>query len=41
MPRDEFGIEQPLDSKLKKALLENAGAFEAVLEAAKDWENKH
>jgi hypothetical protein len=40
MPRDEFGIEQPLDAKLKRALLESGGAFEALLQAAKDWEAK-
>lgn len=38
MPLDETGIEEPLDEKLKKALLQNAGAFEAAYEAAKDWE---
>jgi hypothetical protein len=40
MPRDEFGIEQPLDAKLKSALLESGGAFEALLQGAKDWEAK-
>jgi hypothetical protein len=40
MPRDETGIEQPLDAKLKSALLESGGAFEALLRAAKDWEEK-
>jgi len=38
MPRDETGIEQPLDAKLKSALLESGGAFEALVRAAKDWE---
>jgi len=38
MPRDEAGIEQPLDAKLKSALLESGGAFEALVRAAKDWE---
>jgi hypothetical protein len=38
MPRDEVGIEQPLDAKLKSALLESGGAFEALVHAAKDWE---
>jgi hypothetical protein len=38
MPRDETGIEQPLDAKLKSALLENGSAFEGLLHAAKDWE---
>jgi len=40
MPRDETGIEQPLDVDLKSALLESGGAFEALLGAAKDWEAK-
>jgi hypothetical protein len=40
MPRDETGIEQPLDAKLKSALLESGGAFEALLQSAKDWETK-
>jgi hypothetical protein len=38
MPRDETGIEEPLDAKTKKALLENAGAFEQAYESAKEWE---
>ncbi len=41
MPLDEAGIEQPLDEKLKKTLLENASAFEALVEAARNWESKH
>jgi hypothetical protein len=40
MPIDEIGIEQPLDAKLKRALLESGGAFEALVQAAKDWESK-
>jgi len=40
MPRDEVGIEQPLEAKLKSALLESGGAFEALVQAAKDWEAK-
>jgi hypothetical protein len=40
MPRDEVGIEQPLDKKLKSALLESGGTFEALLQSAKDWEAK-
>jgi hypothetical protein len=40
MPRDETGIEQPLDAKLKNTLLQNAGAFETLLQEAKDWESK-
>src|SRR5262249_191350 len=38
MPRDETGIEEPLDKKLKDALLEKAGAFEQAYESAKEWE---
>jgi hypothetical protein len=38
MPLDDVGIEQPLDAKLKNALLESGGAFEALVRAAKDWE---
>jgi len=38
MPRDETDIEQPLDDKLKSALLESGAAFEAVVQSAKDWE---
>jgi len=38
MPRDETDIEQPLDDKLKRALLESGAAFEAVVQSAKDWE---
>jgi hypothetical protein len=40
MPRDEVGIEQPLEAKLKRALLESGGAFEALLHSAKGWEAK-
>ena len=39
MPLDEVGIEQPLDAKLKNALLESGGAFETLVRAAKDWES--
>jgi hypothetical protein len=38
MPRDETDIEQPLDDKLKSALLESGAAFEALVQSAKDWE---
>lgn len=41
MPRDETDIEQPLDDKLKSALLESGAAFEAVVQSAKDWETGH
>ena len=40
MPLDEVGIEQPLAADLKKALLEAGGTFEALVQAAKDWESK-
>jgi hypothetical protein len=36
MPRDEVGIEEPL----KRALLERGAAFEALIDAAKDWEKQ-
>ena len=32
------GIEQPLDAKEKKALLDKAGAFDQAYESAKEWE---
>jgi hypothetical protein len=38
MPLDEVDIEQPLEAKLKSALLESGGAFEALVRSAKDWE---
>jgi hypothetical protein len=38
MPRDEVGIEQPLDAKLKSALLDSGGVFETLVQAAKEWE---
>jgi hypothetical protein len=38
MPRDEFGIEQPLDTKMKDTLLKEGAAFEQVLELARQWE---
>jgi len=40
MPLDDVGIEQPLEPKLKSALLESGGAFEALVNAARDWESK-
>jgi hypothetical protein len=39
MPLDQTGIEQPLDEPLKRALLEQGAAFEALVDAAKGWEN--
>jgi len=41
MPRDETDIEQPLDDKLKSALLESGAEFEALVQNAKDWEAGH
>ena len=41
MPRDDNGIEQPLEPALKRALLESGGAFEELVQAAKDWEAAH
>ena len=38
MPRDEFGIEKPLDAKTKTALLEEGVAFEKLLDLARQWE---
>jgi hypothetical protein len=38
MPLDDAGIEAPLEGPVKKALLENAGAFDALVDAAKEWE---
>jgi len=39
LPLDQNGIEQPLDEPLKRALLEQGAAFEALVDAAKGWEN--
>lgn len=38
MPLDLAGIEQPLDEPIKRALLEQGAAFEALVDAAKAWE---
>ena len=38
MPRDEFGIEQPLARQAKAALLAEGEAFAAIVDAARDWE---
>jgi hypothetical protein len=40
MPRDETGIESPLDAGIKKALLEDGEAFAKLVEAAKRWETQ-
>ena len=38
MPRDEAGIEQPLDGRAKAALLAEGAAFDRVLDQARQWE---
>jgi hypothetical protein len=38
MPLDDAGIEEPLEPALKRALLESGSAFEALVQAAKEWE---
>ena len=38
MPRDESGIENPLDSTTKQALLQDGEAFAKLVDAAKRWE---
>ena len=38
MPLDETLVEQPLDPKLKSALLQSGEAFEKLVDAAKAWE---
>jgi hypothetical protein len=40
MPRDEFGIEQPLDKRVKSALLEEGTRFAELIEAAQRWETR-
>jgi hypothetical protein len=40
MPRDDAGIENPLDAKTKKALLEDGEAFAKLVDAAKRWESQ-
>jgi hypothetical protein len=39
MPRDEAGIEAPLDSHAKAVLLQEGAAFERVLDQARSWED--
>ena len=41
MPRDEFGIESPLDARTKSALLSEGATFENLLDLAKQWELDH
>ena len=38
MPRDDAGIEQPLDARAKAALLAEGAAFDRVLDQARQWE---
>jgi hypothetical protein len=38
MPLDDFGVEQPLEPALKRALLDSGSAFEALVNNAKAWE---
>lgn len=38
MPKDEFGIEQPLDHGIKDALLGDGERFSALVDAARNWE---
>ena len=38
MPLDDFGIEQPLEPTLKRALLDSGNDFEELVKAAKNWE---
>ena len=40
MPRDEFGIEQPLDRGIKDALLGEGERFSELVDAARAWEAK-
>lgn len=40
MPLDEQGIEKELDPQLEKTLLEKGGAFEKVVNAAREWERQ-
>jgi len=39
MPRDDVGIEQPLDGRAKAALLAEGAAFDRVLDQARHWES--
>ncbi|MBI5716882.1 MAG: hypothetical protein HZC37_04250 [Burkholderiales bacterium] len=38
MPRDDAGIEQPLDARAKATLLAEGAAFDRVLDQARQWE---
>lgn len=41
MPRDEIGIEAPLDDRTKAALLDEGTLFAELVEAARRWEAAH
>lgn len=41
MPLDEAGLSKELDPAIKAALLQYGAAFEAVVDAARDWETKN
>ena len=41
MPRDELGIEKPLDDASKAALLTEGAAFERLVDLARQWEAGH
>jgi hypothetical protein len=38
MPRDDAGIEQPLEARAKAALLAEGAAFDRVLDLARQWD---
>jgi hypothetical protein len=40
MPLDDNGLEKELDASTKAALLQHGAAFEALINAARDWEAK-
>ncbi len=40
MPRDDIGIEQPLEKAMKSALLKDGEAFDQLLDEAKRWESR-
>lgn len=40
MPLDEQGLEKALDPQLEKVLLEKGGAFEKIVDAARQWERE-
>ena len=38
MPLDDEGVEKPLSTTQRKALLTKAEAFQSAIQSAKDWE---